>query len=600
MAVLAYCYMRLSTSEQLSGTGEQRQLDMFEKYITANGLRMAGEVLNDRGISAFKGSNVSDGELGKFLEAIDKGQVEPGSYLLVESLDRLTRQAPLPAIELVIKIISRGINLVTLSDGRVQNAKNFDIGSLIGVAVEVGRSNSESVMKSQRIGKAWAAKRAAVREKKLTSRCPAWLQPIRDGQTLTSFRIHDARAGIVRRIFEESATGIGNMAIATRLNREKIAPFGRSKTKRNGRVVDKPASQPLWHPSSVAKILASRAVLGEFQAHRLTAKNTREPVGDVIKDYYPPVIDTNLFYRAQNARSQRRVGGSGRRGLFVSNLFSGLAKCAYCGSNMVFADKGRGPKGGRYLTCTASRRGGECKSRGWRYDDFEASFLTFVNELDLASILNDGSDAQQRQLLRKSIDSLIGQRDELRFERSRIFELLKRPELSTDYVVGRLAECERNLKAVDQQIDSERATLSRVEQSSAEIGRSDMHMLLRRMADKENSDVYRTRATIASRLNSLVEGIYLAPLGSQYWREHPSPSTSLMREKDESGAILVDYLAHSLPIKQTDAYFTVALRGDKLRVIYPEKEDPTLLSRSILSIDGKAEIVRKRNADAKV
>ena len=59
-----------------------------------------------------------------FLEAVKDGTVQPGSYLLVENLDRLTRADVLEAQELFTGIIRRGITLVTLFDRRAYSAES--------------------------------------------------------------------------------------------------------------------------------------------------------------------------------------------------------------------------------------------------------------------------------------------------------------------------------------------------------------------------------------------------------------------------------------------------------------------------------------------
>lgn len=45
----------------------------------------------DLGKSAFKGANSAHGHLSRFLASVKPGQIAPGSYLIVESLDRLSR-----------------------------------------------------------------------------------------------------------------------------------------------------------------------------------------------------------------------------------------------------------------------------------------------------------------------------------------------------------------------------------------------------------------------------------------------------------------------------------------------------------------------------
>ncbi|HBQ89950.1 MAG TPA: hypothetical protein DD803_10955 [Alcaligenes faecalis] len=46
----------------------------------------------DKGISAFRGANVRIGRLKGLLDRVENGEIERGDYIIVESIDRLTRQ----------------------------------------------------------------------------------------------------------------------------------------------------------------------------------------------------------------------------------------------------------------------------------------------------------------------------------------------------------------------------------------------------------------------------------------------------------------------------------------------------------------------------
>src|ERR1700730_6619351 len=82
----AYSYLRMSTDLQLKGDSRRRQLEASRAYAEANGLDLAeGAELEDIGISAFRGANVREGALGRFLDAVKGGSVKPGSFLIVES-----------------------------------------------------------------------------------------------------------------------------------------------------------------------------------------------------------------------------------------------------------------------------------------------------------------------------------------------------------------------------------------------------------------------------------------------------------------------------------------------------------------------------------
>jgi hypothetical protein len=102
---VAYSYIRFSTSEQKKGDSLRRQTELSERYASTHGLTLDNSVhLHDLGLSAFDRSNIERGALGGFLEAVKRGQVAPGSFLLVESLDRLSRDKVLAALEIFISI----------------------------------------------------------------------------------------------------------------------------------------------------------------------------------------------------------------------------------------------------------------------------------------------------------------------------------------------------------------------------------------------------------------------------------------------------------------------------------------------------------------
>src|SRR4029077_6100194 len=107
--------------------------------------------------------------------------------------------------------------------------------------------------------------------------------------------------------------------------------------------------------------------------------------------------------------SQRKIGGSGRKGPGYTNLFTGLARCAYCQSTIAFENKGPGTRGGTYLVCGNAQRSRGCDATRWRYQDFEASFLAFVQELDLESVVNVNDDAEKRKRLERELSAIRGE-----------------------------------------------------------------------------------------------------------------------------------------------------------------------------------------------
>ncbi len=114
----AYSYVRFSTPEQEKGDSLRRQIQNSEKWATEHGYELDDTIkIEDRGLSAHKGDHRKKGNLGKFLDLVTGGKIAPGSVLIVESLDRLSREEVLEALTQFLNIIRAGIHLVTLIDG---------------------------------------------------------------------------------------------------------------------------------------------------------------------------------------------------------------------------------------------------------------------------------------------------------------------------------------------------------------------------------------------------------------------------------------------------------------------------------------------------
>lgn len=150
---LAYSYVRMSTDMQLKGNSLERQKEKSKEYAADNGLLLV-ENFEDIGVSAFKGKNLKHGMLGDFITLIENKTVPVGSYLLIESLDRLSRENIFESIPLFIKILKSGIKIVTLIDEQVYGAENADFKDLLYPMVVLSRAHEESLAKSYRVSKA--------------------------------------------------------------------------------------------------------------------------------------------------------------------------------------------------------------------------------------------------------------------------------------------------------------------------------------------------------------------------------------------------------------------------------------------------------------
>lgn len=430
----AYSYVRMSTDVQLKGDSLRRQKEKSATYAREHQLQLVeGADLYDIGVSAFKGKNARDGALGRFLAAADEGLIPKGSYLLVESLDRISRANPQDATALFLQILRAGVNIVTLADGHVFKHDSNEYADLIFSVFGLARAHDESLTKSMRLSAAWENKRRNAGKQKLTKLCPLWLTLSSDRQR---YDFVEPKATIARRIFQAAADGKGSYTIARELNQDGISSFGGG----NG-----------WHESYIGKILSNPAAYGEYQPHKIV-DGVRTPTGDPIPDYFPALISREEFELVQKGRKSRRLSGAGRKGQNYTNLFQGIMKCGYCGGSVVVINKGPPPKGGVYFRCDDARRGLGCIGSSWPLEDFETSFLTFVKELDLQAILSATPRADEIRALEgeKAVkEAEIGVMEK---KRERAFDLILDSDVNASYVNERLLSLGQEIAKVQQEV----------------------------------------------------------------------------------------------------------------------------------------------------
>jgi Recombinase len=192
---------------------------------------------------------------------------------------------------------------------------------------------------------------------KKISACPGWLGLSEDR---LGFVYLEDRAAIVRKIFELSIGGFGSYAIAKHFNDRGVPAFP-------------PSSK--WDHTTIDSMLRNRATVGEHQPKSYAGNNKKgTPIGDPIPNYYPAVIDEYVFQSAQASRRENLVTRRGRKGAIISNLFSGLTRCEYCGREVKFNSNGHR----KSLICEGVLTNSGCVRSGWSYQNFEGSLLSFL------------------------------------------------------------------------------------------------------------------------------------------------------------------------------------------------------------------------------
>lgn len=590
---VAYSYIRFSTSEQKKGDSLRRQTELSESYATKHGLTLDNSLhLHDLGLSAFDRSNIERGALGGFLEAIKRGRIVPGSVLLVESLDRLSRDKVLAALEIFISILRQGVTIVTLADDMVYNTESVggNFGSLIISITIMARAHEESATKSRRIRAAWENKRANIGSRKLTAQCPRWMRLKEDK---TEFDLIPDRVKLIMEIVGLVKAGMGQAQIAKRLNERNEPPFS--------------AHGKGWHASYINKIITSTALHGEFQA-QLWNGGKLTPHGEPISDYYPSLISREEFFHLQNIRAQRLfVGARARKGTDIPNLLSGIVKCGYCGSTMILAggaaqrvrsdDESEVKRPGKkVLVCDGARRGLGCFAVQWAYKDFEKSFLTFCRALQLKQLLSDASlieEEKTRQLtISEQLQSVNSAIEESTKRLERLMVALELGDTPKSILI-RIRELEHEVEILKGSKEGIASELKTAEMSNTyrleEV--DSVRDLIDKLEAFSGDKLFTVRATLAEHIRHLIEVVRVFPAGSLDTQENIQHIRTELIEQGFSAAQVDIHIAASYRSapertgrgirgryasrKEIGRYFTIKAKHGGFRVVYPDFDNPT-------------------------
>jgi len=489
----AYSYIRFSNPEQAAGDSLRRQSERASEYSGRRGWKLDDTLtLRDLGVSAFRGMNATVGNLRVFLDAIKSSKVVPGSALIVESFDRISRQGIDEGYDLVKSILKAGVKIVTLSPERefdVDATKSLSKGAL-EIQLILERAAEESERKSERVGSAWARKQREAGQKAVTRRVPVWLtvvggegKKIKDTAPGEVRIVLDAtKVKIVHRIFALAIAGDGAMMIARKMNAENVPYIGRETVK--GRTV-------AWGRTLVYQILTSRATIGEYTPY-ISKSRKRQP-GEPIAGYYPAVIDEATYYQAQASIATRARAGRGRRGKRV-NLLAGLLVNARDGGTLGYAI--RTGRGKTYIIATNTVERGQ---RDWSHFSgaaIESALLTKLAELSAADITNGDTAAAKRLA---EIDANVARIDALRAAwRGKMND----PAI-VDVVAAKLAELAKEREETVKEREKVKGDVA-----SATSGESLREIVtLADVLSRDNSD--ETRLKVRAALRSVVETIHV-------------------------------------------------------------------------------------------
>ncbi|EMV4187369.1 recombinase family protein, partial [Escherichia coli] len=403
-----FIYHRVSSDQQLSGgrSGIVRQAENLNLYVKRIRLLETMDdpeavILCDQGVSAFKGLNISEGELGRWMEQVQAGMWD-GSHLVLESIDRFSRQNPFTLVGYLSRLVEHDITLHDVSLNLLINRSNSAMLPIVTMSAQ--RAYEESKIKSDRIRDGWRRKREQAFNNGtiVTNKRPQWID-IRDDQYVLNDKVH-----IVKEVFRLAQSGIGTPTIAKILNAK-----GDDWLFESGRQ---------WRGESVHKLLKNKRVTGSIFISEIIRdyNSTSNPVDQkrYEMDVYPIVISKEEFNLVQQLLRSRRAN-TGRIStnkdtdeLKKSNIFNSICRCGKCGEAMyhnVVKSHRNSKKNGkfteeyRYIRCLGERDN-LCDNKALRYEVVEQFVLEYLKGMDFSRILKPNNHKSEIDVLRLNID----------------------------------------------------------------------------------------------------------------------------------------------------------------------------------------------------
>lgn len=417
----AYSYIRFSSEGQSRGDSLRRQIQRAEDFVRKTSSTLGLELdatlsLSDPAMSAYRGTNLKRGALAAFIAAVENGSVEDGSFLLIESFDRLSRQPSDKSLRLLLDLVDAGVTVVTLNDEKIYNQETIagtdGTFAIMSSLISMSRAHEESAIKGMRVKAAWANKIANISKgSQLTKRVPFWLT--------TDRKIKPEKVELVREIFQLHSTGNGATVIVKLLNqRNEPTPTGKGK----------------WQQSTIRKLITGKQTLGI-----LVTANGEEHHG-----YFPQIITEEQWLRANVMTGTGRATKAGDR----PKPLSGLLRCA-CGSSMRTQSRtGRLKKDGTrnrwdYFVCSLAAVGG--KECAFISIPQEFVFNRLCEELPNFELSGSSPDVQTVQIAKAKalVDMAIEDLD-------RAYEIFKKVKTTT--ARNRVVQMEKQLQEMKDEL----------------------------------------------------------------------------------------------------------------------------------------------------
>lgn len=335
----AAIYIRVSTEDQIKGSGLETQLNECQKYATGLGFQVV-ETYRDEGVSG----TLAGDERIDFPRLLRDARGGKFKVLLVHALDRLGRDLD-TALEMLLWLNKAGVKLIEARSGTAYEGQ----GALMALISLWGAS--EERMKILQRTKHGHIKRA--KDGKVAGPPPLGYDKSPEGKLV----INDEEAAVVRRIYDLYVNRhYGTDKIAALLNAEGIKTK-RSKSNATGKTKFRGAGR--WQSSTIRCALRNTVYMGTYYYGKTRAKvpegreyreNPKRPLKNQVQKLalkyrdklphekvavaVPAIVTVEVWQAAAALLKTRASEGPIKRlregAVKYTYRFPGLVRCHHC------------------------------------------------------------------------------------------------------------------------------------------------------------------------------------------------------------------------------------------------------------------------------
>ncbi len=381
---------RVSTEKQAAeGASLDAQQRIFREYVARNGWTVVEEF---RGCESATQAASDRRVLQQVLAAVREHRPDA---LYVHEQSRLTRGDQLDVGILVRELRESRVKVIV--NGSVRDMESIEDRFMFGIQSLVDRTEADRIKERLMRGK----RQRAIQGRKASGPPAFGYRNPRVGEPgRGTLQIVEEKAAVVRRIFEMSAAGQGEPAIATLLNRAGIA------APKGGR----------WSKSSVAKVLMCQTYRGVSVSgvwvRKPTGKKSYQydptnPNALLVPDAFPAIVSQELWDAVHN-RARRVRTGSVR-------MLTGLL---WVNGVKVTSDSTRGK---RYYRAPEKAKGHPWLPAEAADESVWAAFTRLATEPEFVErLIREANDPTEQEKLAQEIQFLEDRRKKLQRRLDRV------------------------------------------------------------------------------------------------------------------------------------------------------------------------------------